>query len=437
MAEQVIGEKPRPRVLIMGLDSRPDLVAAVRQLAPTVEEVESLHAVRQQEWDCLVTDERWAGHSSWGYRSWAAEHLSVFYVEDPARDTGTIELGAIEFKGDVVGVAVTPQRGKVINEFRQIPSDLADALKRLVHESLLPVALQRASQHYFQSRPPQGQRDTNIVAAAWRFLHPFLLTVELDVLAGWYQRSVESEAWLLPADAVRLPQWLRAAFRTWHDKYPARFPRLLDWSGEPAWQSVDELALSERLANLQRERDESAATYDAQIRAVEASLADAANEADRRHRRLLNAESSELVEAVVDALDVLGHVHGRGDGCESAGTASTQSASPTKPRSSGASRPRAAGSTSPCEQSRLRPPCSSGLVTTACCSSTLHCSSTSQTGFAHRVMAGLRLRPRTHQSARLQVRVRVRREGPASVGRSRGSTDDGRLGLQPSLQLSD
>ncbi len=54
---RIVGEQPRPRVLLAwGDEGRDEMRAAIEPHAPTIREIEWLHEVNQADFDVLVTD---------------------------------------------------------------------------------------------------------------------------------------------------------------------------------------------------------------------------------------------------------------------------------------------------------------------------------------------------------------------------------------------
>jgi hypothetical protein len=118
------GEKSRPRLLVQGYEE--NIRTALLEFVPTVELVNDLGEVRQDEWDALLTNKNLES---------VADHLYVVGV-------GSSSFGRCE------AVTTSGARGAVpISWFGysratelEVPNELPLPLSRLVHEILLPSA---------------------------------------------------------------------------------------------------------------------------------------------------------------------------------------------------------------------------------------------------------------------------------------------------------
>lgn len=283
----LIGEKPRPRVLMINVpEERADLVAAIASVAPTCMTVRSnqLNQIREAEWDAAVV---------FGNVPSLEPHVFVLAIGPDYLQVNYPAPGWI--------VEVNFSGASVATELA-LPNGMDGKLKALVECDLVPLI--RAEHRHMAFRTVVRQSsisDPPMPSAA-----PLLLDADGAVLAGQLERNGgQSVCWFLP-DGVSLLDWFLQAVRAWQKIAPDRFPEVSPWKQRTEWMTAQELGLARREeASLtsfteaeHRRRQESD-----ELRA--ASLA-AASEADSTVRRMLTGTGSELVEAVTECLEVLG-----------------------------------------------------------------------------------------------------------------------------------
>jgi hypothetical protein len=172
---------------------------------------------------------------------------------------------------------------------------------------MAPRAQQRTDGHtVFEVRTAAGFNEEDPVAPSME-LRPLLLGPSDQILAATYERNDDASVWLLPIDLLGgLDAWLVAAFREWHDLYPARFPAVPDWRAAPGWSTAAEDVL-------ERERAAAIASFRAAeeqhrqtISGLDLQLAVTREAADAYERTLLSSNGDELAGAVLTALRDLG-----------------------------------------------------------------------------------------------------------------------------------
>ena len=190
-----------------------------------------------------------------------------------------------------------------------VPDGLSADVELLVERDLLPTARQRPEHavirmNVFGRDVPSGA--PKLLAERDAF-HPFLSTADGARLAGWFLRAGgKAECWALPGDVKRHDDWVRAALRQWRERAPARFERLPGWEREPQWMTAAETVVHDQLLSLRGELEATVAAMKAEEANLESQLAEGRQAADAGLRRLLTARSDRLVDAVADALRLLG-----------------------------------------------------------------------------------------------------------------------------------
>ena len=296
---RTLGVEPQPRALLCWDGPDHDRIFETLALhAPTIQEIGGLYEVRQTDYDLLVTNqmERLMGPSA--ARQVPARRLCLIsFPPAGANDLTTVDAWA--------GRLEVRLRLRYLAKSIEVPDGLLDAVRDLVTDDLVPVALARPAHPYFEvadfrpggepKEPPPEMR-------------PFLLTTPPSPrpLAGWYPRSPRSEAWVLPNDLRRPWDWVAAAIRHWAVTY-GRFPLVGGWWEQPSWQTLAEAAAAVRQTELRDELAEATARLEAEIGAATGALHDARRRAMSGLRRLLTEKGDPLKAAAAEALTQLGY----------------------------------------------------------------------------------------------------------------------------------
>ena len=295
----VLGVPPRPQALFVGFaDLEPAyqamaaLVATARPLAePT------MSGLRVVEWDIVVSK----GVDVAGVPG----HMHVLAL-------GCRSVGLA--KADLIDYSVR-YGGTQPSEVLQVADDLPDALRRLVVGELVPWLQAQTARPYLMisnSRgawwglaPPTGSPPAPGPSAS--SLVPFVQDADGNIIAGAFERSEGGWCWALPYVPDHPELWLNAALDDWHERTPDRVPVLPGWRSRPAWTTHQEVSALADLTALREERDRVLAGLAERERALLSAQRAAIAAADAGPRRLLAAQGSELVDAVIDALLVLGY----------------------------------------------------------------------------------------------------------------------------------
>ena len=291
----VVNTSPRPRMLVWGFSKEEELVAELLRLCPTSRHIESLRQVRQAEWDVLVTDgQLQQTFENSGVTLRVEPHLCVIYRSASSEYSVRVE----HRPGWKTSISSRP--GVVSQEIRRM-RNLPERIAMLVHEKLEPVITQRRSHLIYEHRSVK----IPATATAPRIV-PFIATADNVPLAGKYDRSDSSEAWILPADTPEFATWVQAALAEWHSLAPARFPGVPDWSNQPAWLTTEELAITSEIAKVEQERAEQLDRLQKIENELRARLSLTRESADKYERALLTTQSDELKNATIRALEEIG-----------------------------------------------------------------------------------------------------------------------------------
>lgn len=103
------------------------------------------------------------------------------------------------------------------------------------------------------------------------------------------------------------------------------FPPLQPWEESPRWKTRSELLLLAELERVRLERDELLSAFEAREREIDACLAAEREVGNRGPRRLLTAQSDDLVDAVREAMEAFGfEVHDCDEAVRSKGEAKVE-----------------------------------------------------------------------------------------------------------------
>jgi hypothetical protein len=115
------------------------------------------------------------------------------------------------------------------------------------------------------------------------------------------------ELWCLPTDAlVKAAEWIGAAVRHWRAAGRDAFQALASWRDDPAWRTHGEDVATAAVVQRASEIEVIKAQLAEELETLAAQLQAAREDADTHERRLLTAQSEELVEEVARTLRYLG-----------------------------------------------------------------------------------------------------------------------------------
>lgn len=288
---KVVGEKPRPRALILGFKSD---TAELQKHFASHRVISSLAEVRQEEFDLLLV----AGDG----RHSVAPHLFVIAL-------GHVNCGLPEDRSDftfrgATAAYVSFGDDSVATEFL-IADWMTGRLRRLAEDDLLPCVVGRARNPVI-AELVRVRGGLNVGNDKPKAVRPFISTRDGHALAGSFVRRAQppSHYWLLPF-GVDLGAWIDVALEEWHGLAPDRFP-LVEWRYSEPWLTPEERKFVAEVEKAEFDKRNAIAAFEAIEAKARRDLQSARTEADAKARRLLTAQASELVEAVAQALAELG-----------------------------------------------------------------------------------------------------------------------------------
>ena len=295
----ILGAPPRPQGLFVGFTDLEPAYQAMAALVATARQLTELtmSGLRAVEWDIVVSK-------------------GVAVNEVP----GHMHVLALGCRW--VGSAKTDRNqysvrygGTQPSEVLQVADGLPDALRRLVVGELVPWLQAQTARPYltistFQGdsrglAPPTGSPPTP--GPSGSSLMPFVQDADGNIIAGAFERYGGGWCWALPHVPDHPELWLTAALDDWHQRTPDRVPVLPGWRSRPAWTTHQEVSALADLTALRDERDQVLAGLAEREDALLSAQGAATAAADAGPRRLLAAQGSKLVDAVIDALTTLGY----------------------------------------------------------------------------------------------------------------------------------
>jgi hypothetical protein len=192
---RLVGEKPRPRMLVMGIPDGDDsrgIRQALEALVPTVRFVDAwqFQLLRQLEWDFVFI----FGNSP---VQLLEPHLFVIQI---GGSTGILlPMDA----PSILSAHYTTQA----EEF-QIPDNLPEKVSALVHTDLLPAAQMASDGNPYMHTSYVIAAKKTPLATPVRRVRPFLMDGDGKPLAGIVNRSDKVEYWWIPFRAETVLNWM-------------------------------------------------------------------------------------------------------------------------------------------------------------------------------------------------------------------------------------
>ena len=287
---EIIGELPKPRVLIVNPEGNNEAATAIEKLVPTVRYVThgEMPNIRQLDWDAAVV---------FGDALGLEEHL---YVIQFGGDWGGA-IPTIQPQGGLIYQLKAVPRSRSIQFF--VPDALPAAVRPLI-SSLVSLA-RSTSPNLVMHAGMQGVSNELSPNVA----QPFLEDADHLVLAGCYLHpKTNARWWWLPADIEHPARWAAAALADWHNADPDKFPGGPSWQEREEWATPAELKLQARVKSLQEEFDKFAKDMEQKKLEVAIQQEEEFVRANNSDRRLITAQGDDLVDEVQAALEELGFI---------------------------------------------------------------------------------------------------------------------------------
>ncbi|MDQ2837401.1 MAG: hypothetical protein M3Y42_12325 [Actinomycetota bacterium] len=194
--------------------------------------------------------------------------------------------------------------------------DLPDDLEHLVRQDLLPLVPIAT-----RAGTVAGTSKTSTLSmAASKIAYRTVANVPEDAVTSLvFDPSAKSFAaevrrrpegalhWILPSGA-NPDLWLSYVLRRLHQEAPAQFPMRTGWANVPEYQTPDERAARDRLAEIAKRRERLSADLRADEAKTAAELLAATQVAEDTERQLVTTQKRGLVDAVGHCLESLGFI---------------------------------------------------------------------------------------------------------------------------------
>lgn len=289
----VINPLQHPQALFVGFAADDPRLARMQRLVGTyrVRAECNLDGLRPADWDVLVIQGQPLGWRAPG-------HIQVLAFATP--DFGRIAYRA----GTVVPDGKQPSRTLHVGE------QLTDDVRRLITTEALPWLEGQEVIPYLQLRSgwESGSSSKDIdgdVTALW---DRFVTDADGNVVLGAFPRGENSSCWAVPYSSDMPDLWLAAALQAWRKTDAGRFPDVAPWRAREPWVTSNERRLTRQLDALAAERDHAVSEFDQRELELRSAAQDAQLQAEQGPRRLLTAQSEDLVDAVKDAFGQLGYL---------------------------------------------------------------------------------------------------------------------------------
>lgn len=271
------GDTPRPRLLVVALPD--ELQDSFRHLTPSVRFVaagEFYTTINQAEWEAIVL---------WDCD--APIRPDTYVVQFGGKQTARISWRVHGF----AGTATDEQVSRTYAHAKGRPGEVDSLIDSLGN--------------FLADRGRSRVLEVGISEA----LQPFLLNANGKPVAGIYRRSdaTQVEWWWLPMQTPNPAGWVAAALGRWRSLDADKFePDVLEWRDDERWQTVEERQIAAEMETLDAEHQAATDRYDAQRAALETTLTQASDAAERTQRRLLTEKGDPLKEQVARTFEDLG-----------------------------------------------------------------------------------------------------------------------------------
>jgi len=305
MNERVRGEKPRPRVALLGGFAGGE-VEAFEQMFPTVHSGHNMQelneAVNPREVDLLVIAPD--GKIDLGNHEWLNRCHIISFSNATVALPGPVD-GTHVFRDDkcTTEVYVLPALSLQVDRIRAGELAGISGIRGwpCLRAGLVDIGFGIPSP---DPRPKASTILTKTAVLREKATGNSLGSVSYrgrSVLAG----KRLGLAWL-PSRFTRRVQWVQAIVADWSKEDPDGLPGFGDWQADPRWMTTEELELHQRVEELERRRGRTLEKLSKVAADLEQDLVQAQVDADSQSRRLITAQGDGLVSEVADAFTLLG-----------------------------------------------------------------------------------------------------------------------------------
>lgn len=282
----VYGDVPRPRVLFE--DVPDEVFESMKDLVPTYQRVAYDERVHNSDWDLLVTfaPHVTARRDSFHVLSFGATTTSPFY--DPGGQYNPAKR--ISRK--------TSTGARTVH----VPEDLAKPIRRLLGRSVAENVQPNGYKSVWSTATALDARRVMDDLTPW-----VTLGVEQAVLAfQWQPNARHGLWWVLPDETTEHREWLRLMLKVLQGFASDRFPADPDWRRDPEWAPTTLLDALEALEQVELQREEAIAEFDARETDANLKIDAELNRAAENEHVLLTGTDEPLVDQVAEAFRAIG-----------------------------------------------------------------------------------------------------------------------------------
>lgn len=296
MSASIGGQRPRPRVALLGEFAEEDL-NSFRRMFPTIWHETEFQQMRSRadirEIDLLVISREVPDAGSWPENA----HVICFSKDvatlpGPTADT-LIALGVPlqteEFVFTDVPLPLSRCREADLGNLFNVRGWLTLRIIQERNSRLAGRAMSKEAAPAFQGGAIICDRHTNAPLATTYVRHKRKLGV----------------AWL-PFTPISPAAWVEALVTHWAEFDKESFPHSRDWTRLPEWMVIEEEQILSEIETLERQKQQQIAEIDANINRLVAKFAEAKDGANKTRRRLITAQGDELLQEVSEVLRELG-----------------------------------------------------------------------------------------------------------------------------------
>lgn len=298
MSGRIGGQRPRPRVALVGTFGADDVMHFLRMF-PTVWRAENIWRLQGKvdvrEIDLTVIAPRVDGASDWPDKT----HV-VCFSSDIDQLPGPIPRSYLEMSGEAeteeflfpdVPLPISRRREASYGDLSSVRGWPRLKLKfELVHRGPgIPETKRTSATRIFNSGSIICERHTNSPLAV------AFIREESKLGVGW-----------LPNVTTNRATWVELLVTQWAQSDKDAFPSSGDWTESSEWLVVEEEQILSQILALERKKQQSIFEIDQQIGELSTKLALAKADANEGPRRLITAQDEELMDEVAKTLKNIG-----------------------------------------------------------------------------------------------------------------------------------
>ncbi len=292
MASKVGGQRPRPRVALLGNFEAGDL-EIFKRMFPTIWQgdifAELNELVDIREIDLLVI----ASGIGYAYNWPLQTHVICFSQDIPNLPGPVLRTNIVISANAETEEFIFPDIPLPLSRRRDADYSGLSSVRGWPRLSLKYINISVARAEAAKEMLAQGaiicERSTNSPLAV------YFLREDSGLGVAWLPNVNKNQA-----------AWVELIVAQWAQSDKESFPDYGDWTDNQEWMTTEELTILSQIHSLEKEKQESIIKIDKQIGKLHAGLALAKTSANKGLRRLLTTQSEELVDEVAKALSGIG-----------------------------------------------------------------------------------------------------------------------------------